>query len=197
MGSGSQVRALIWYSDLRDSTALAESMGSEPYLALLNDYFDSTGRAVVEAGGEILAFIGDAVMAIFPISEAAFSESQASLLGMQAADAALEVAEHVNARRITKGQPPIHFGIAMCVGEVRLGNIGIRQRLSFSVIGPSANEVERMEKMTKTLRVRVLATEEIARAAPQRWQAMGPVPLRGFRDSVPLFALVPERTTPS
>lgn len=196
LGSGSQVRALIWYSDLRDSTALAESMGSEPYLALLNDYFDSTGRAVVEAGGEILAFIGDAVMAIFPISETAFSERQASLLGMQAADAALKVAEHVNARRITKGQPPIHFGIAMCVGEVRLGNIGIRQRLSFSVIGPSANEVERMEKMTKTLRVRVLATEEIAQAAPHRWQALGPVPLRGFRDAVPLFALVPDPTAP-
>lgn len=195
LGSGSQVRALIWYSDLRDSTSLAEAMGSESYLALLNDYFDCTGRAVVEAGGEILAFVGDAVMAIFPISQTAFSERQASLLGMQSADAALVAAEQVNLRRVADGQPPIHFGIAMCVGEVRLGNIGIRQRLSFSVIGPSANEVERMEKMTKTMRVRVLATEEIAEVAPQRWQPMGPVPLRGFRDAVPLFALVPADKT--
>lgn len=191
LGSGSQVRALIWYTDLRDSTSLAETLGSESYLALLNDYFDCTGRAVVDAGGEILAFIGDAVMAIFPIAETGFCERQASLKGMHAADAALAAAEAVNLRRAAAGQPTINFGIAMCVGEVRLGNIGIRQRLSFSVIGPSANEVERMEKMTKTMRVRVLATQEIADVAPDRWQSLGPVPLRGFRDAVPLFSLVP------
>ncbi|MHB2264002.1 adenylate/guanylate cyclase domain-containing protein [Aliihoeflea sp. PC F10.4] len=193
LGSGSQVRALIWYSDLRNSTALAESMDSESYLALLNDFFDCTGRTVAEAGGEILAFVGDAVLAVFPIAEGAYSQRQASVLGTRAADNAMRAARGVNKRRTERDDPEVKFGIAMCVGEVRLGNIGIRQRLSFSVIGPSVNEVERMEKMTKTMRVDVLATEDIAAYMPKRWQGMGHVPLRGFKDTVEVFSLVRPR----
>ncbi|KAA0969001.1 adenylate/guanylate cyclase domain-containing protein [Aureimonas fodinaquatilis] len=190
LGSGSQIEALVWYSDLRDSTGLAESMGSEPYLALLNDYFDCTGRAVVEAGGEILAFVGDAVMAIFPISaDDPTAADRATEQAIMAAQAALAARLVVNERRVALGEPAIRFGIAMCIGEVRLGNIGISQRLSFSVIGPSANEVERIEKMTKELDVQVLVTEEITRQSPALWRPMGAYPLRGLRNEVELFAL--------
>jgi adenylate cyclase len=191
LGSGSHVRALVWYSDLRDSTRLAEELEEERYLTLLNDYFDCTGRAVVEAGGEILAFIGDAVMAIFPMaaSSDAAAEAVVARRAVAAARAAIDCGDAVNLRRSLNGDPGIEFGIGMCVGEVRLGNIGIPQRLSFSVVGPSANEVERIERMTKELGVPVLATQEVIAHAAGDWTRLGSYPLRGMREPVALYGL--------
>ncbi|WP_062212598.1 adenylate/guanylate cyclase domain-containing protein [Aureimonas sp. AU12] len=189
LGSGSHVRALVWYSDLRNSTGLAEELGEESYLALLNDYFACTGRSVVEAGGEILAFIGDAVMAIFPMDEAAGATGEVARRAVSAAAAAVAAGHAVNLRRAGEGAVPIDFGIAMCVGDVRLGNIGIPQRLSFSVVGPSANEVERIERMTKELGVPVLATQEVIAHAAADWRCLGSYPLRGMREPVALYGL--------
>jgi adenylate cyclase len=190
LGSGSQVRALVWYSDLRNSTGLAEELGEDHYITLLNDYFDCTGRAAVEAGGEILAFIGDAVLAIFPIDEDTVTQHQAIEQGVSAARAARRVREEVNARRKEVGDVELDFGIALCVGEVRLGNIGIRQRLSFSVIGPSVNEAERIEKETKRLGVPVLTTHEVARDHSLGWREVTRVNLRGTHHETALYGLL-------
>jgi adenylate cyclase len=189
LGSGSQVRALVWFSDLRDSTGLAEDLGEDRYLALLNDYFDCAGRAAVEAGGEILAFIGDAVLAVFPIREGETSESEASARAVGAARAARAACQIVNRRREAAGEVPFEFGVAMCIGDVRLGNIGIRQRLSFSVIGPSVNEAERIEKETKRLGIPVLATDEVASCDPAQWQPIGRFTLRGTHHETALYSL--------
>ncbi|WP_102961387.1 adenylate/guanylate cyclase domain-containing protein [Mangrovicella endophytica] len=197
LGSGSRTRALIWYSDLRDSTHLADTVGEDAYLSLLNDYFDCTGRAAVEAGGEIMAFIGDAVLAIFPIEADDSCALDVVGAATTAARAALAAAEVCNLKRAERGDPLIHFGIAMDIGEVRLGNIGISQRLSFSIIGSTVNEVERMEGMTKVLATPVLATEAIARRDPQSWNGIGSFPLTGLAKPVALYELADFMAAPA
>ncbi|WP_416356306.1 adenylate/guanylate cyclase domain-containing protein [Aureimonas phyllosphaerae] len=194
LGSGSQVRALVWLSDLRNSTGLAEDLSEDCYLTLLNDYFDCTGRAAMEAGGEILAFIGDAVLAIFPIQDGKLTQDAAIRKGIAAARTARGARRTVNARRREAGDVEFDFGVAMCVGEVRLGNIGIRQRLSFSVIGPSVNEAERIEKETKRLGVPVLATSEVVDVAAAHWRRVGSFTLRGTHHETELFGLLADDT---
>ena len=196
LGSGSRTLALVWYSDLRNSTRFSETLDEASYIDLLNDYFGCVADAALEAGGEVLAFIGDAVLVIFPIERqdghpldpaAVVSVSRA---GTAAARAARVAADVVNADRHKRGVEPIRFGVAMNIGEVMFGNIGIARRLSFSVIGPTVNEVARIEKMTKTLGSRVLATRAVAETDPGSWQAIGPHPLAGLENPLELYALI-------
>lgn len=190
LGSGSRIRALVWFSDLRNSTRLAERLGEEAYLELLNDYFDCAGRAASEAGGEILAFIGDAVLAIFPIDgDEAHRPNEVIDAATQAARNARAALAAVNQSRGSAGDPEIEFGIALCLGDIRLGNIGIAQRLSFSVVGPSVNVAERIEKLTKQLSHRVLATAEIAMRSPDLWESVGEHRLTGVEQPVALFGM--------
>lgn len=192
LGSGRHTRSLVWYSDLRNSTHFAETLIEADFLHLLNDYFDCVARPAVEAGGEVLAFIGDAVLAIFPLlpeeEEHGGSLAAASRAATGAAAAALVAAKEMNERRAAKGQSELFFGIAMTVGDVRLGNIGIPQRLSFSVIGPAVNEAARIEKMTKSLPSAVLATKAVTCGEPEAWRSIGTHALDGLQDPVELFA---------
>ena len=181
-GDGNTIRAVIWYSDLRGSTALAERLPPDAYLALLNRYFEITAGAVMEAGGEVLDFIGDSVLGVFPVADD---------LGVEAAaDAATAAADAALARMspVTDAMPALEFGIALAVGDVMFGNIGIPSRLSFSVIGSTVNAVARIEKMTKQIGEPVLATERVALTAPARWRTVGSFALDGFGDPVPLYA---------
>ncbi|KAB0677764.1 adenylate/guanylate cyclase domain-containing protein [Aureimonas leprariae] len=198
LGSGQRTRALVWYSDLRNSTQFSETLLEADYLDLLNDYFSCVAEAALDAGGEILAFIGDAVLAIFPVPEESECRAgspgearldQVALAATDAARGALAAAEAVNGGRRAAGRPTFRFGIAMNIGEVMFGNIGIDRRLSFSVIGTTVNEVARIETMTKMLGTAVLATRAVAEAAPGAWDTRGAHPLRGFEQPVELFAL--------
>lgn len=196
LGSGSRTLALVWYSDLRNSTHFSETLDEASYLDLLNDYFGCVANAAIEAGGEVLAFIGDAVLAIFPIVEdptAAEGGDQGvvavSKAATRAAQSARAAAKLVNAARGEKGLVEIRFGVAMNIGDVMFGNIGIARRLSFSVIGPTVNEVARIEKMTKLLGTDILATRAVAKADPHCWQGLGDHPLVGLEEPVELFAL--------
>lgn len=198
LGSGSRTRALVWYSDLRNSTHYSEILDESSYLDLLNDYFGCVGHAAIEAGGEILAFIGDAVLAIFPAPDESERGGGApgeaildrvSARATEAARQAVAAAETINVGRETTGKPPIRFGIAMNIGEVMFGNIGIDSRLSFSVIGPTVNEVARIEKMTKALQTTVLATKSVADADPGAWKSLGKHLLAGLENPVELFGL--------
>lgn len=181
-GDGNTIRAVIWYSDLRGSTALAERLPPDAYLALLNRYFEITAGAVMEAGGEVLDFIGDSVLGVFPVSDQVGVDA--------AADAATAAADVAVARMtpVTDALPALEFGVALAVGDVMFGNIGIPNRLSFSVIGSTVNAVARIEKMTKQIGEPVLATERVAETAPTRWRAVGSFPLDGFGAPVPLYA---------
>jgi adenylate cyclase len=182
-GDGEALDAVIFYCDLRGSTALADRLAPDDYLTHLNAYFEATAGAVIAHGGEVLDFIGDAVLAVFPMDE----------LGLQAAthnamDAVAEVRRRLaSARKLTPH--PLGCGIALSSGRVMFGNIGVAERLTFSVIGPTVNAAARIEAMTKRLDTEVLVTAEIADQAPERFRAAGRFPLDGFSTPVELFAL--------
>ena len=193
-GDGQHVHAVIWYSDMRRSTALAESMPPEHFLALVNSYFECTAGAVIAAGGQVLRFIGDAVLAIFPVAACPPTatlppECASCQSALQAArDAERRLAAY-NARRARGGLEPIDFGLGLHVGEVIFGNIGVPERLEFSVIGPAANEVARIETLTKELGRRVLASADFARFSPGAWETLGEHRLRGIGRPIEVFAL--------
>jgi adenylate cyclase len=193
LGDGEHTRALVWYSDLRSSTRLAETMPSAAFLDLLNVYFECSARPAITAGGEVLAFVGDAVLAIFPI------ENEKELPGLArrvtaALNESLALADRANAERAAKDLEPIRFGIALNVGTVMYGNIGVPERLAFSAIGPTVIEVSRIEKLTKTIGARVLATRQLAQIEPQLWRSVGAHRLEGVGEPQELFGLREEVT---
>lgn len=180
-GDGETLDAVIFYSDLRGSTALAESLPREAYLALLNAYFDAAAGAVIAAGGDVLDFIGDAVLGVFPIEAEGLAAATERAVG--AAQAAL-------ARLAAAGQrvgQPLRCGIALSCGSVMFGNIGISDRMTFSVIGPTVNAAARIEALTKSLECTLLVTADIAAARPGAFESRGRFALAGFGDEVELF----------
>ncbi len=186
-GDGQETQALVWFSDLRDSTALADTMAPDAFFNLLNDYYECTAGSAIGHGGEVLDFIGDGVLAIFPYrTEREFDEAAA------AATAALRDAEamrdEINAERQSKNLVPIRFGVGLNTGKVMFGNIGVEQRLTFSVIGPTVNQVERIEAMTKAVDSNALVTQEIAAREPGQWVSTGMHRLVGLSQDIELFA---------
>ena len=194
-GDGEAVEAAIWYCDLRNSTALCEHLGVDRYIPFLNDYFTAAAKPVADAGGEILDFIGDAILAIFPLERGGI---QAALDGTDGALAALERFRHGHRSILgeTHGLADV-TGIALDMGTVVYGNIGTEERLTFSVIGPTVNRVARIERLTKVLHEPVLATGAIAAAAPGSWRSRGAFTLDGVDEPQEIFALSDRVFTPA
>lgn len=186
-GDGQHTPAVVWFSDLRGSTAFAESMPSDSYFSLLNAYFESTAGSVVEQGGEVLDFIGDAVLGIFPFQDESELEDAAKRANA-ALDQTLSRAANTNKEREAQGLERFKFGVGLNVGEVKFGNIGIPQRLTFSIIGHTVNEAARIESMTKLLQQPVLSSAGLARLNPERWTSIGAHKLDGVLDPVELYA---------
>lgn len=186
-GDGERTPAVVWFSDLRDSTAFAENLPADAYFSLLNAYFEATAGPLVDHGGEVLDFIGDAVLGIFPFSDETGLEDAARRANA-ALDETVAMAAAANKARAGEGLERFKFGVGLNVGDVKFGNIGIPQRLSFSVIGQSVNEVARIESMTKLLQQPVLAGSGLAGLNPERWRSMGAHKLDGMLDPVELFA---------
>lgn len=186
-GDGENILAVIWYSDMRDSTRHADSMTGEAFLRALNDYFESTAGAVLHNEGEVLRFIGDAVLAIFPIR----GERGAPASCRQAIQAAREAEANmarVNGERESRGEPALDFGLGLHVGEVLFGNIGVPERVEFSVVGPAANEVARLESLTKKVGERILVSKSFADSMNDNWVRVGEYKLRGVNSPIPVYA---------
>jgi adenylate cyclase len=147
-GAGETIRAVIWLCDLRGFTHLSETLPRDALIDLLNSYFGPMCDAVAAHGGEILKFIGDAMLAIFPIGADAAPTCAAALLAAEQARTALS---KENQRRQGSGLPQIEYGLALHVGDVLYGNIGSDTRLDFTVIGPAVNLTARIESMCRQL----------------------------------------------
>jgi adenylate cyclase len=188
-GSGAGVRAVIWFCDLRGFTALADTLDRDETLSLLNGYFEAVGDPVMEEGGEILKFIGDAVLAMFPLDRGR-SDRDAARAACRAAWRATERLAELNDVRRVEGKPPVDHGIALHIGEVMWGNIGTRQRLDFTVIGPAVNLAARLERMTRDLGRRVVASDAFARACGSgRLEPLGRHTVRDIAQPVAIHAL--------
>jgi len=180
-GDGEEIRAVIWFCDLRDSTPLAESMSREAFLRLLNEYFECVLGPVQERGGEILRFIGDAALAIFPIGNDPAVVACAKAL--EAATESVARMKTLNAAR----HPPLRYGIGLHLGLVLYGNIGTPTRIEFTVIGAAANEAARIEGLCKTLKVDIAVSDSVARHLPGRLRSLGRHQLRGVGLPVEVF----------
>ncbi len=185
-GDGRETKAVVWYNDMRDSTALADTMPGADYIQLLNTYFDCTATPVIDAGGEVLDFIGDAVLAIFPYHDAA-GQKAAVKAATTALRNVIKGRDALNSQRSELGLFPIRFGIGINTGTVMFGNIGVSQRLAFSVIGPTVNEVSRIESMTKATGIDALVTKDIVALDPGNWVSIGNQRLSGVSEEIELF----------
>ena len=189
LGDGQVIPSVIWYSDMRNSTELCESLSHGEYLAVLNQYFACTAGAVMEGGGEVLRFVGDAVLAIFPIGEdGGYSPEEACAKALAAAGRAEEKLEKINAERRAQGHPELDFGLGLHVGEVMYGNIGVPARVEFSVTGPAANEVARLENLTKETGNRVVVSARFSHHLAVAWRPLGARRLRGVSGEQEVFA---------
>jgi adenylate cyclase len=186
-GDGETIHAAIWYSDLRDSTSLAGAMAQEAFLELLNGYFECTAGAVLAHGGEVLLLIGDAVLAIFPAHHRDGNEVRACEAALAAAREARQRLDRLNEVRTGSGLGPLDFGVGLHLGEVVFGNIGVPERLQFTVVGPAANEVARLEDLTKDLDRPVLASLEFTERVALEWTSLGTHTLRGVEGPREVF----------
>jgi adenylate cyclase len=197
-GDGETTRAAIVWGDLRDSTAMAERLGRQSYIDNLNSFFDATAGAVADAGGEILSFVGDGFLAIFPCGRNQKDSGDACKLALSAAlDAADRMAE-VNRQRAVKDEAALGYGLALHIGNVMFGNVGLVDRLSFSVFGSAVNEAARLEALTKKFATPVIASQEFTTYCGGEWEALGAEPLRGLEAPMAVYRpLQVERAAPA
>ncbi len=186
-GSVETIRAVIWFCDLRGFTALADTMARDRLLALLNDYFESMANAVAGEGGEVLKFIGDAMLAIFECGAGREPAARCAAALRAARKVRGEIAER-NRERREAGEPEINFGLALHLGEVSYGNIGAPDRLDFTVIGPAVNHATRLEKLASELGRHLVTSASFAAAAGEPLESLGFHPLRGVSEPQELFA---------
>jgi adenylate cyclase len=160
-GQGEDIRAVLWFSDLRGFTELSDALSNEELIALLNDYFGALVVAVEAERGEVLKFIGDAMLAIYPIATAS-SGKRAAQRALTAARAAKVKIAEINAARRAAGRAQIAWGLALHVGEVHYGNIGGEMRLDFTVIGPAVNLAARLQGLAGRLGESCVVSADIA-----------------------------------
>lgn len=189
-GDGDNIHAVIWFCDLRRSSALAASLPRPAFLEYLNVFFDAMAGAVIDHGGEVLRFIGDAALAIFPSTPDDDGEAPACRRALRAADDAAARIATYNAAD-DAGETPMEYGIGLHIGDVMYGNIGTASRLEFTVIGAAANEAARIEGLCKTLGQSVLLSEDFVGTCPGDYVTLGRHELPGTGRSVALFATRP------
>ena len=195
-GDGEDIHAVIWFCDLRDSTVMADSMPRKAFLGVLNDFFDCMAGAVLDHGGEVLRFIGDATLAIFATGKSSSGITRGCCDTVTACHAALAAAKDarermgtLNRSRAEIGEPPLHFGLALHMGDVTYGNIGVPGRLEFTVIGAAANTAARLEGLCKTLDQPLLISSTFKSCFPDELISLGFHTLRGVGDPLEIFTL--------
>ncbi len=184
---GETIRAVLLYGDLRGFTALSETMEPEAVIAALDSWFDRIAGAVHAFGGEVLKFIGDGVLAIFPIGER--SASSACDAALNAVGAARAGMAHLDAMRRQQGLPSLSFGMALHLGDMLWGNIGTADRLDFTAIGPAVNLVSRLEGLCKLLGRSVLISGAVAAETTMPLTPLGEHVLRGIATPCAVFTL--------
>jgi adenylate cyclase len=185
---GERLRAVIMMTDLRGFTALSDQLPGDEVIELLDDYFDAIATPIENRKGEILKFIGDGVLAIFP-AEDDDDFSQSSVHALEAATEGLARLDAVNQVRRGVGRSELRIGIGLHLGEVIYGNVGSASRLDFTVIGPAVNLASRIEDLTKRLGRPMLFSSAFARICPRPLVSLGLQPVRGLSEPEEVFGL--------
>ncbi|AYG59982.1 adenylate/guanylate cyclase domain-containing protein [Rhizobium jaguaris] len=190
-GSGSTVQAAVMICDLRDFTALSDALPRDSVLSLLNDYFDTVTEPIERHGGEILKFMGDGLLAIFPLSRPTAAEDL--LAAVKDASKGLQA---LSAARLKHGREPLSWGVGVHAGDVMYGNIGSASRLDFTVVGPAVNVASRLERLTKDIGRPVLMSQDFASLLPDSdtLERLGPFRVRGLGAPIEVFAPVNDQS---
>lgn len=187
-GERTNLEAVVMFSDLRGFTELSDTQSEEEIFDALNDYFDLVVKNVQENGGDVLKFMGDGILSIFPVHDAAQQKQQCQAASFTALEILGELAK-LNTRREQKNTVPLDLGIGINIGQVSYGNIGSPSRLDFTVLGGAVNVASRIEGLTKSIGKKVLATSSIANATPEIYEACGSHTIRGVKEPVELHYL--------
>ncbi len=191
-GDGNAIEAVVWCADMRGFTALTERYSGPQVNRILNGFFEQLVGAVTRNGGDVLKFLGDGIMAVFPF-QCQKTAAQAARSAMDAADEALKNLQAYNANpcedvRSLNGWKPIRCGIAMHIGEVFFGNVGGQDRLDFTVIGSAVNEAARLEALTKRVMRPIVMSQQVGDLLKIPLDDIGQHELPGFVQPVRVFA---------
>jgi adenylate cyclase len=187
-GVAERIEAVLWFSDLRGYTRISDKASPEDIIPLLNHYADAIISAIHEQGGDVLKLMGDGVLAIFTVED----RGRACDAALTAALAARRGVALVNERRAAKGLPITEMYLALHIGDVFYGNIGSKDRLDFTVVGPAVNEVSRIAAMCRSVDQPLLVSSAFAAAvgeARRRLVSVGRYALRGVGRPEDLFTL--------
>lgn len=187
-GDVSRIEAAILIADLRGFTTMTDRAQHGEIVTLLNRWFEAIGAAINAHRGDILKFMGDGFLAVFPLEETRAATCDRAL---DAALAALAGTEALNRDLAREGRPPLAFGIGLHWGEVEFGNIGTRDRLDFTVIGPAVNLASRLQELTKIIGTPILASADFAAATNRRLHGLGGRRVRGLSGGIEVFAALP------
>lgn len=187
-GDGERIEAAFWYSDLRGFTALSEALPTDEVLLLLNTYFEECAAAATPRGGEILQFIGDAILMVFEIHTRQ-DESRVCAAALEAGQEAFARIARINTARLAEGRRAIEFGLGLHLGTVVHANVGAPDRLSFNVVGPAVNMTARIQEMTKQTGEALLFSADFARLLQRPVRSVGRYDMRGIAKTAELFTL--------
>jgi adenylate cyclase len=183
--------AAIWLSDLRGFTALSDRLPAETVVDILNSYFDCQVSAIRAHGGEVLKFMGDGLLAVFPIDEYVGDVRQVCSRVLEAAcdsRASVEAMQYPIGDTVER----FRFGVALHVGKILYGNIGGGNRLDFTCIGPAVNLAARLEKIAGRLNRTIVASAGFAGICAGGWTELGEFPIAGFSRAERVFGLLDE-----
>jgi adenylate cyclase len=197
-GQGERIDAVIWFADLRGFTALSDLRPTDDVIAALNQFFDALAGPIERHGGQILKFMGDGLLAIFPVEDAGFRH-YACRQALEAALAAHAAVDKLNIGRAAAGAPVLRFNIALHIGVVVYGNIGSAARLDFTCIGPAVNLTARIEALAAKLDAPVVMSEAFA-AMVREGRAvvsLGHHPVKGLMAPPEVFTLAAFAAAPA
>jgi adenylate cyclase len=186
-GIGETIQAALLFADLRGFTSLSESNPPTAVISALDAWFDRIAGSVHAFGGEVLKFMGDGVLAIFPVAEA--SPRLACDAALRAVSAAKVGMAHLDDTRRRQGLAPLPFGVALHLGEILWGNIGAADRLDFTAIGPAVNLVSRLEGLCRPLNKTVLVSGAFATETAAPLIPLGTHALRGIASPCAVFTV--------
>lgn len=191
-GHTETMQAVIWLSDLRGFTALSDRLQAENVVDILNRYFDCQVPAILAHGGEVLKFMGDGLLAVFPVGDD--EEDLSAVCGgvLEAARASRAAVEQLRWAGTNLAEEQFRFGLALHVGQVLYGNIGGGDRVDFTCIGPAVNLAARLEKIAGKLSRTVVASSAFADAGKAEWTDLGEFPIAGFAKAERVYGLAEE-----
>lgn len=187
LGDVEAIEAVLWLCDLHDFSTLTHALGAEAMVPLVNTYFEVMAAALVAHGGEILKFMGDAMLAFFPVT--AVDPEGPDVRAVTAAREALDALTALSSARVERGETALRTSIALDRGRVLYGNIGAERRLDFTVFGPAVNRLTRIERLCGALDVPLLMSSAVAARAGVPVESRGAHRVKGEADPIEVFTV--------